>query len=261
MMISIIVTVHQTEHQIAEVIDAILNYTISQFELIVVYDGCTDRSEQIVNGVLERNKNRNWTYRALHTPDVNETLANNAGMQAAVGDFLILVQDDMRVHEVGWETRLLKPILKWPDVFAVSAKNAHSYSQKSTIDQVVYRNRFDATNKRSRNTFAIRDSVNRGPLAMEAETVRSLDYLDSCFAPLHRDDADLCMRAYLQMQKICGAYSIKWTNLQSTRGSHSDSILSNNMRFSDVISRNWKTFYNRYNQYFGHDHDENRRLE
>ena len=125
--LSIIVTVYQKEAHIGYVIAGIVENTTSPFELVVVYDGCTDRSEQVVNSVLAANKGLMQKLTVVHTPDINEVRANNAGMRAAGGDYWILLQDDMQVTERGWEKRLLYPILQWPDVFAVSANKAHSF--------------------------------------------------------------------------------------------------------------------------------------
>ena len=47
-----------------------------------------------------------------------------------------------------------------------------------------------------RQTFAIRDSVNRGPLLIRHDILESVDYLDESFAPQDMDDHDLCYRVY-----------------------------------------------------------------
>ena len=46
--------------------------------------------------------NKDIKIKIVHTPDVFETKANNAGLKEAEGDKLIIVQDDMVVKENGW---------------------------------------------------------------------------------------------------------------------------------------------------------------
>ena len=256
--LSIIVTVYQKEFQIGAIVEGIIDNTTSPFELVMVYDGCTDRSEERVNEVLTRKHGHLRKLTVLHTPDVNETRANNAGMRAADGDFLILLQDDMLVLEKGWEKRLLAPMLRWDDVFAVSARNAHNYRLGLPPDTSV---RATCTEEAVRDVFKIRLAVNRGPLALHADTVRRLDYLDEAYAPLYFDDMDLCVRAYRDLGKVCGVYGVGWKNLRTTVGSNKDQPLSTGGIWRDSCRKNLRIFWERYHAYLqGNDHDEDRPL-
>lgn len=56
-----------------------------------------------------------------------ETSSDNIGLRAAyASSFLILVQADVLVTEVGWNRRLVAPLLLFGDLFAVSARAAHN---------------------------------------------------------------------------------------------------------------------------------------
>ena len=48
MLHSIILTVHNKDYLIKSVIEAIYQYTVGDYELIVVLDGCTDNSAQLL---------------------------------------------------------------------------------------------------------------------------------------------------------------------------------------------------------------------
>lgn len=256
--LSIIVTVYQKEHQIGRIIEGIIDNTTSPFELVMVYDGCTDRSEDIVNNVLAGKRGCMRKLTVVHTPDVNETRANNAGMKAADGDFFILVQDDMLVLEKGWQKRLLEPMLRWGDVFAVSARNAHNYRLGLPPDTSV---QASCTEEAVRDIFKIRFAVNRGPLALHAHAMLRLNYLDEAYSPLYFDDIDLCVRAYRDLQKVCGVYGIRWKNLQTTVGSNKNQPLSTGGIWRDSCRKNLQIFWQRYHKYLqGQDHDEDRPL-
>ena len=106
---SIILTVHNKAWLVDRVVRSISKYTQGSYELILVFDGCTDDSESIARKTLN---DINISAKILHTPDVFETMANNAGIKVATGDHIIIVQDDMVINEDGWNKRLLKPIEK-----------------------------------------------------------------------------------------------------------------------------------------------------
>ena len=111
-------TVFNQEALIARVVQAILTSTAGPFELIVVFDGCTDRSAERTDAAV-----RAWTDTmddpryAVAAPLSNrrglvrytriillesrfETLANNVGIEAARAGHVVLVQDDMLVRGI-----------------------------------------------------------------------------------------------------------------------------------------------------------------
>ena len=90
---SIILTVHNKGWLIDKVIQNIYKNTVGSYELIVILDGCTDNSEEVV---LE-NVNRDATI--LYAANVFETTANNIGLRRATGEKVIIVQDDMVITE------------------------------------------------------------------------------------------------------------------------------------------------------------------
>ena len=121
MLHSIILTVHNKDYLIKSVIEAIYQYTVGDYELIVVLDGCTDNSAAVVESVV------NDKTTVIETPDVFETKANNAGLKFAEGDYAIIVQDDIIVREVAWNLRMMEPFEVFDDVFAVTANTAHNW--------------------------------------------------------------------------------------------------------------------------------------
>lgn len=222
-MHSIILTVHNKEWLIDKVIEGIVSNTTGHYELIIVIDGCTDNSERVIrDSLLECSVN----YQFIHAPNVFETTANNLGMRSAKGDKVIIVQDDMIILEDGWNLRMEKPFEIFDDVFAVTARCAHNWIFNSNtqhlgmkedldncwcdiIDHVDHAERNQGL---PRDVFAVRCSVNRGPLMINHSDLKKLNYLDETFAPQDMDDHDLCYRAYKELGKVVGAY---WIDYQS----------------------------------------------
>ena len=210
---SLILTVHNKDWMIDKVIESINEFTVGEYELIVVIDGCTDNSEEVIMKSLE---STDIDYTIVHTPDVFETKANNAGIKKATGDFVIIIQDDMVIQEGGWNRRMQKPFIKFDDVFAVTARTAHNFvgnphslhiGMKEDLDTcwcdiVQSCDEADVSNT-PRDTFAVRATVNRGPLMINLKDLKKLKYFDEAYSPQDMDDHDLMFRAHKELGKVC----------------------------------------------------------
>ena len=218
---SLVLTVHNKGWMIDKVLQGIFNNTVGNYELIVVLDGCTDNSEEVVKEYLPKFKD----YTVLYADNVFETTANNIGLREATGDYAIIIQDDMIIEEQGWNRRMQKPLLKLDDVFAVTARTAHNYVVNPNSQHINMKENLstgwcdilqsvdeaDASNI-PRDTFAIRSTVNRGPLMIDLGDLKTLNYFDEAYAPQDMDDHDLMYRAWKELGKVCGCY---WIEMQS----------------------------------------------
>ena len=63
-----------------------------------------------------------------------------------------------------------------------------------------------------RDTFAVRATVNRGPLMINLKDLKKLKYFDEAYSPQDMDDHDLMFRAHKELGKVCGCY---WINMRS----------------------------------------------
>lgn len=87
---SIIVPVYNTEKYVKECIDSILSQTCSDFELIVIDDGSSDRSVEIVEDAI-----KNYPYCKLVRRNHNGVCcARNYGIEVATGDYISFVDSD-----------------------------------------------------------------------------------------------------------------------------------------------------------------------
>lgn len=212
---SIILTVHNKGWLIQKVIDAIYRLTSGSYELIIVLDGCTDNSQDVVLSSIKDDT------KVLYADNVFETKANNIGLKAASGDKVIIVQDDMIVNEDEWNLRLQKPFDHFSDVFAVTARTAHNWEfNPNSIHLNMSENLNDCwcdilnhtdhahRSNISRDTFAVRSSVNRGPLMIDHSVLQKMNYLDEEFYPQDMDDHDFCFRVHKELGLMCGCYWI-----------------------------------------------------
>lgn len=129
--VSIITCFYNEEKYLAKAIDSVLAQTYSNFELILVNDGSTDRSDEIVKGYhddriiyISYEENRHQSY------------ARNRGIEAAAGDYIgffdgddIMVPDKME--------KQVKYLDENTDVALVSGSYAYMDREGNVSDEIV----------------------------------------------------------------------------------------------------------------------------
>ncbi len=223
---TIILTIHNKDFLLPKSLTAIKEYTYWNYtDIIFVIDGCTDESFSMVHGFCMVNPQIKTTI--IESPDVFETKANNIGCKASKADFVIIIQDDWIPAEYAWNNRILEPFRKWGDVFAVSGNCAHNWSvnpnskgidSEGWSDVLFHHDHANKTNT-NRDTFYIRDCVNRGPLALNRTDLECMGYFDEDAIYLQdSDDHDLCFRMQKKLNKVVGFYAIDFISKSNWGG-------------------------------------------
>ena len=88
---SVIVPIYNAEKYIARCIDSILVQADKETELILINDGSTDKSEEIVKTYLEKNKE---TIKYIKKENTGVADTRNIGIEQATGDYIIFVDSD-----------------------------------------------------------------------------------------------------------------------------------------------------------------------
>lgn len=282
---SVILTTHDKAWLTGSVVDKLVKHTREPFELIVVYDGCTDDSRARIEQVLasapgRQGFNANVAYKAVVTPDVFEIRANNAGVEASSGEYVLLIQDDVIVDEDGWDVKLLEPLRKWPDVFLSSARQAYDLVScngadlRGTVGMIDDGSARGAFVNGDPKAFTIRDGVTRGPIALERARLLDLGGFDEAFAPQMWDDADLCYRAYAKHGWLAGVRHVEtlsdtcWgtTRMKKGQGAAGGGVDATQAAKSTLIydnawAHNLGRVLNRHRELIeGPKHDETRHL-
>lgn len=89
-MISVIVPIYNSEKTITNCIESILQQSFRDFELILVDDGCTDRSGSICDGFSEKND----CITVIHQHNKGRIEARKVGVQTAKGEWICFVDSD-----------------------------------------------------------------------------------------------------------------------------------------------------------------------
>ena len=88
--VSVIVPVYNAEKYLAECVESILNQTIQDLELILVDDGSTDSSPAMCDAFAQQDSR----VKVIHKPNGRASSARNAGMRAAMGEYIAFVDSD-----------------------------------------------------------------------------------------------------------------------------------------------------------------------
>ena len=100
---SFIVPVYNTEKYLDKCLDSLVKQTLKDFEIIIVNDGSTDNSIQIINKYQEKYSN----IKLINQNNQGLSMARNNGVKKSEGEYLIFIDSDDYV-----ELDLLKQIDK-----------------------------------------------------------------------------------------------------------------------------------------------------
>ena len=95
MKYSIIVPAYNTEKYIDKCLKSIFSNTYKNFEVIIVNDGSTDKTEDIINKYIKKYDN------IIHIKQKNMglSMARNNGVKKATGDYLLFIDSDDYVEK------------------------------------------------------------------------------------------------------------------------------------------------------------------
>src|SRR6266481_3050397 len=121
-LVSVVLPVYNGEKFVAEAIESVLAQSYAAFELILVDDGSTDRTPEILAHYSEHPKVRRFRQENRKLP-----AALNAGFAEARGQFFTWISDDNRMHP-GMLAELVGFLESHPDVEMV-------YADEELIDE------------------------------------------------------------------------------------------------------------------------------
>lgn len=93
--VSVIIPVYNVEQYLKECLDSVLNQTYCDYEIIVVNDGSTDGSINILSDYA----NINQKVKVITTKNQGQSIARNVGIDIATGDYIIFLDSDDKISE------------------------------------------------------------------------------------------------------------------------------------------------------------------
>ena len=95
LMFSIILPTFNRAHMIHPAIESVLNQIYKDWELIVVDDGSTDKTKEIIDKYIEKDKR----VRYLYQKNKERSAARNYGIKGAKGDWICFLDSDDMYHK------------------------------------------------------------------------------------------------------------------------------------------------------------------
>ena len=92
MKISVVIPCFNNENTIIETIESVLKQSYSSIEMIIVNDGSTDQSEQVICAYIESKKITNIT--VINQVNAGPSASRNCGATKATGEYLMFLDAD-----------------------------------------------------------------------------------------------------------------------------------------------------------------------
>ena len=105
-MISIIIPVYNRAKIFSKTLEAILNQTYKDFEIIIVNDGSKDDVEGVIESYVPRIKEANISMQYYKQPNQGAPAARNNGFRHSSGDYLLFCDADAELRPEMLETLL-----------------------------------------------------------------------------------------------------------------------------------------------------------
>lgn len=131
-LVSIVLPVFNQETIIIRNLESILNCLTLPSELIIINDGSSDGSLKKLLTYLSEHKNINSNIVKISLLSfeypVFETFCDSTGINYAKGKYIIEIQADMKIKEIGFDNKLIKVLEQNPDIFIVGARAIYSFT-------------------------------------------------------------------------------------------------------------------------------------
>ncbi len=130
--ISIIIPVYNVENYLERCLNSLVNQTLQNIEIIIINDGSTDNSENIIKNYLEKYPDM---IKSFTTGNVGPAKARNIGLENATGEYIGFVDSDDYVSENMYEKLYNKAKEENSDI--VTCAYYRVYEEKSIEKEVL----------------------------------------------------------------------------------------------------------------------------
>ena len=95
-LVSIIIPAYNVEKYIEKCLSSILEQTYTNIEVVVVDDGSTDKTGQLIDSVTQQDSR----VHVIHKKNAGVSAARNSGIEMSTGEYLVFVDgDDCIAHD------------------------------------------------------------------------------------------------------------------------------------------------------------------
>ena len=88
--VSVVVPIYNVEKYLVETIESLVNQTLREIEIILVNDGSTDKSLEII----EKYKEKDYRIKTINQKNQGQSVARNKGIEVAKGKYIYFMDSD-----------------------------------------------------------------------------------------------------------------------------------------------------------------------
>jgi len=261
--VSLVLPIFNKESTIEELLED-LNRSVERYpdvELHIFFDGCHDRTEEVVRSYFARRKPA-YDVTLEVTPDIFEVKTNNLGLRKSTGKYCVILQDDVYVDDPLFLFEVVNFLDRNPsaavlgglggvNIYPRGTRGLRGPGQVAMLKEEVSWRQDGQTDPSLKHRFFEVDACMRGPLILRKSFLEEHGYLDEIYAPLHQDDMDICFRAHHVGQRVYAAL-MEVENRSLTVAQYNDPAKSK--RWQKIVNRNLDVFYKRWSPSFEKDY-------
>lgn len=220
-LVSVICTVKNGETTISETIESVLSQTFQNIELIIIDDGSTDRTKNI----LESYKSLDDRVKPYYSGGIGRSPALNKAIQLSMGDFIANIDADDLMHPRKIELQV-KAFKKKHDYFLIATESLLIYDDNIPLWDNDINNEVVADVNQN---ILIRNTISHPSVMMNKDLLISLGGYNE--SRQNMVDYELWLRAFSNNHKM-GIINEKLT----AKRIHSNQSFENKKRLGYTIS-------------------------
>ena len=126
-ILSVIIPVYNTGKYLKKCLDSVINQTLDNIEIIVINDGSTDDSLQIINEYIEKYNN----IKLIHKKNEGASIARNIGICKAKGKYITFLDSDDYIDLDMYKDMIFKLEKESADVIQCGIDFIDQYSEQT----------------------------------------------------------------------------------------------------------------------------------
>jgi GT2 family glycosyltransferase len=221
-----IITIHNKEDLIEDVLNSVIKCCNANSFIYPVLDGCTDKSEEIIDQIIR--ENRNISINKIKVNDVHEIMSINEALKLSnqsVEGYNIILQDDVILMDFLIEKKIIYLYEKMGDKLGYlsfrmggNIKDDVLESNDGSPFKDYIENAFGHGSEKSKillpGQFAFRSIVIKSPVCIPTWIIKQFGLLDETLSPCFHDDTEYCLRLIKNGYKN-GVFAIEYlSNLE-----------------------------------------------
>lgn len=231
--ISVIIPVYNCEEYIGTTLKSVINQNFKDYEIIVIDDGSTDNSLEIIKSTL---KGCGIKYKIIHQKNAGVSVARNQGILESEGEFLVFVDGDDYILE----NHLSELYVKGYDFTLTQFAKMHD-------GQLSNHNNFDfesiSTDEFIKKELKMEIMFNFFQLAYKAEIIKGNNIF---FTPgvVYGEDIEFALKALIHGDRIHVSNEVTYYYIQR----YDSAIRTTEYRRFDIVEifENLSTYYRIY---------------